>query len=63
MSDYLIELVEMIESEFPTMSWDELTEKVMDLLEKKKDLLKFKKLNKEDKFDYLVDGIITLKNI
>lgn len=63
MSDYLIELVEMIESEFPTMSWDELTEKVMDLLEKKKDLLKFEKLNKEDRFDYLVDGIIALKNV
>lgn len=63
MSDFLIDLVEMIEDEFPTMSWDELTETVMDLFEKKKDLFKFKKLNKEDKFDYLVDGIITLKNI
>lgn len=63
MSDYLIELVEMVEDEFPTMSWDELTEMVMDLFEKKKDLFKFTKLNKEDKFDYLVDGIIVLQNL
>lgn len=57
MSEYIMDLVEMIESEFPKKSWDELNELVMEILENNKN---FYKLNKESKFDYLVDSILMM---
>lgn len=57
LSDMLIEAVELVEREFPAMEWEELFEKVYTLIEKVYDV--FFDWSDVDKFDYLVDNIIT----
>ena len=58
LKDELIYVTEMVESEFPEKTWDELFELVYDLVSKNK---KFFEMNDADKFDYLVDAIIILE--
>ena len=58
LKDELIYVTEMVESEFPEKTWDELFELVYDLVSKNK---KFFEMNDADKFDYLVDAIIMLE--
>lgn len=55
MKDWLIEQVELIESEFPNMKYETLFDKVWSLIIKNK---KYQTLSIEDRFDYLVDNII-----
>ena len=56
--DILIEAEELIESEFQDM--ENLTEAIMDVIGDKMD--EFVKMNEADKFDFLIDGILELKN-
>ena len=58
LKDELIYVTEMVESEFPEKTWDELFDLVYGLVSKNK---KFFEMNDADKFDYLVDAIIMLE--
>lgn len=53
--DFLIGETELIENEFPNIEFGELSLKVWNLIGFFGE--KYKKLNEEDKFDFLVDSI------
>ena len=59
MKHYILEQVELIESEFPNVVDEELYDMVWDILSYTNPR-KYQRMNEYDKFDYLVDNVINM---
>lgn len=55
--DFLINETELIANEFPKIDFEELSLLVWDLINSHKN---YTKLNKNDRYDYLVDSILAM---